>query len=360
MRDRLRTIIVFGCITLLLAACSMPLGGFLSGVESIQHPAQPTSIPATSTPTPFEPMGQVGTPWSGEIPTQGPNPSATLVMPESDPWGDFEGPTQLSAIEIPPPVTPLILADDVVNILLMGSDEAPDRYGHRTDTMIILSLDPSLKRVVMLSIPRDLYVYIPGWRVDRVNVASIFGGTHMVKQTMLYNFGVEIDYWAFINFEGFTRAIDQLDGVEVEVGGFLKDSCGGKTWNYSPGTYHMDGYSALCYVRMRKASSDFDRMRRQQEVVRAIFRRVLSLDGLSRVPQLYSEFGDLLDTDMDLGAMLPLLPLAKEMALGDVSIESFSIDPKVATSWIVPSSGAWVLLPDRDAMQALVREAFLP
>ena len=360
MKDRLRLSLMFGCSTFLLAACGMPLAGFFLGAEGFESPNPPTLVPATSTPTPFEPMEQVGTPWSGELPTQGAAPVTTPTATESNPWGDFDGPTQLSAIEIPPPVMPLALADDVVNILLMGSDEAPDRYGHRTDTMIVISLDPSLKRVVMLSIPRDLYVYIPGWRVDRVNVASIFGGTHMVKQTMLYNFGIEIDYWAFINFEGFTQAIDQLGGIDVEAGGYLKDSCGGRTWTYSPGTYHMDGYSALCYVRMRKASSDFDRMRRQQEVVRAIFRRVLSLDGLSRVSQLYSDFDDLLDTDMDLGDMLPLLPLAKELAGGGASIESYKIDQQVAKAWIVPSSGAWVLLPDRDAMQALVREAFLP
>jgi anionic cell wall polymer biosynthesis LytR-Cps2A-Psr (LCP) family protein len=120
----------------------------------------------------------------------------------------------------------------------------------------------------------------------------------------------------------------------------------------------MDGFTALCYARMRKAASDYDRLRRQQELVLAIFNRGVSLEGLSRLPELYQQFSSLVSTDAVLGDLTPLLPLASQVA-GDAShIRRYAVDSTMATGWRVPSSGASVQLPNYEAIQAMLAEAF--
>jgi anionic cell wall polymer biosynthesis LytR-Cps2A-Psr (LCP) family protein len=120
----------------------------------------------------------------------------------------------------------------------------------------------------------------------------------------------------------------------------------------------MNGFTALCYARMRKAASDYDRLRRQQELVLAIFEKGVSLDALSRLPELYQQFISMVDTDAGLSDLLPLLPLASQVA-GDVSrIRRYAVDTTMATGWRVPSSGASVQLPNYEAIQAMLAEAF--
>jgi LCP family protein required for cell wall assembly len=310
----------------------------------------------TPTRTPFAPILPTGTPRentiaeagvvvSGAVPTITPTP--TLGVP----WGDFPGPTRGSAIEIPPPVPEINFPESVINILLLGSDDAPHRYGHRTDTIMILSLDPDSAKAMLLSVPRDLFVYIPGRSMDRINAAFNFGGIEMIDQTILYNFGIDIDHWVQANFIGFEAAVDHLGGIDVQVGGHLYDECGGVYYDYYPGTYHMDGHVALCYARMRKTSNDFDRIRRQQEVLKAMFQKVLTLDGLTKLPQLYGEFNKWVDSDVGLGDLLPLIPLASALASGDAGFNGSSIDSSLVIHWTMPISGAQVLLPDREKIQ---------
>jgi LCP family protein required for cell wall assembly len=248
--------------------------------------------------------------------------------------------------------------DNVVNIILLGSDIRPKGGAFRTDVMAILTLDPGKGTATVISIPRDLYVYIPGWRVDRINTADLRGGPAWVKETVLYNFGVEIDFWMRINFNGFQSAIDQLGGIYVQVGSYMSDMCGGITYNYSPGMVHMDGFTALCYVRMRAKSSDFDRLRRQQEVMQAIFNRVLSLDGLARMPALYDEYNEHVQTDLRLDDIIPLIPLAAKLASDQSRIHRYTINPNMTSFWRVPYSGASVLLPNRGAILEMLEAAY--
>jgi anionic cell wall polymer biosynthesis LytR-Cps2A-Psr (LCP) family protein len=120
----------------------------------------------------------------------------------------------------------------------------------------------------------------------------------------------------------------------------------------------MDGRTALCYVRMRKTTSDFDRLRRQQEVIQAVFNKVLSVDGLSRVPELFSQFSALIQTSMNLGDILPLVPLAAKIGANPNGIRRYSITSNLTTSWRVPTSGASVQLPKRSAIQSMLQSAF--
>src|SRR4030042_1452418 len=114
------------------------------------------------------------------------------------------GPAGPSAIEIAPPMPLVPMGKGTVNLALLGSDIRPNDGGWRTDTILIVSLDPSAGRARVVAIPRDLYVYIPGWRVDRINVADVHGGFEILAQTILYNFGIPIDPVMGIYFSGFT------------------------------------------------------------------------------------------------------------------------------------------------------------
>jgi LCP family protein required for cell wall assembly len=331
------------------SSCGIGLGSAPPGLVVTQNPL------ATITPTPFQPLPPTDTPLPPPLATDTPTPEPTSV----DPWEDFPAPVEPSAIEIPRPAPEIAFGPEVVNILLLGSDQRPYEAGYRTDTIIVLSLDPEAQTVTMLSIPRDLYVYIPGWRVDRINVADVRGGPEMIKQTILYNFGIPIHRWARINFYGFVTAIDLLGGIDVQITGYLSDNCQHTPLYYTPGTTrHLDGTFALCYVRQRETTGDLDRMRRAQEVMRAVFDRVVSLDGLSRVPDLYSQFGNLLETDVVVGDLVPLVPLATAVSGDTAAIRQFAITGDMVTLWRVPSSGASVLLPVQDAVRALLEEAF--
>jgi LCP family protein required for cell wall assembly len=331
----------------------------LVGASANHDPLMSSSLPVnTSTPTPFLPLQPTGI---GQVTLEATVAPASTDMPVptiGDPWGDFPGPIMQSAIAISPPVPPIDFPSYVVNVLLLGSDEAPDRQGHRTDTMMILSLNPQTGRVVLISIPRDLFVYIPGLRVDRINAGDVFGGAEMVTQSILYNFGIEIDYWVRVNFVGFVASVDHLGGIDVQVGQYLYDECGGIYYEYYPGTYHMDGRTALCYVRMRKTTSDFDRIRRQQEVLKSIFEKVLSLDGLTKFPQLYDDFSKWVEGNIGLSDLIPLIPLASELASGEATFKGVSIAGDMVTQWIMPLSGADVLLPERDRIQEMLHTIF--
>ncbi|NIS78819.1 MAG: hypothetical protein GTO14_00985 [Anaerolineales bacterium] len=338
-----------------VSACNS-MGAIFPGAVGVGAPLVTADPLASETPTPFIPILPTATspPVATYTPTPAPSPTNML------PWGSFAPPSEPSAIEIPPPMPLIQQPENSINIILLGSDQRPKDGAFRTDTMMILMLDPDNGKATMLSIPRDLYVFIPGWRVDRINTADVRGGTQWVFDAVRYNFGIELDYWVRVNFGGFITAIDALGGIYVQVGKSLYDRCGDFDYSYSPGTQYMDGYTALCYVRMRKRTSDFDRLRRQQEVVQAIFNRVLSLDGLSRVPDLYNQFNYLVQTNLTLEGILPLVPLGANLASDPSLIQRLTIDPSLASSFRVPYSGAAVLLPDRTGIQAMIRAAIAP
>lgn len=334
-------------------ACTSALSGLIPGAAP--HGPLVTIDPfAPATGTPFPPLPPTGTP----LPTATATATPLATPTASDPWGYYPAPIEPSAIDIPREAPILPFDDDVVNVLLMGSDARPYVGGHRSDTMMIASIDPSLGTVTLLSIPRDLYVFIPGWRIDRINVADARGGPDLAIQTILYNFGIPIDYWAEIEFGDFQYLIDSLGGVDVTIGRYYSDECGGSYRTFYIGVQHMDGFTALCYARMRKASSDFDRLRRQQELILAIFSKAVSLDALTRIPELYSQFSGLVETDMGLDGVLPLVPLGVQVAGDSTRIRRFAIDSTMATGWRVPYSGASVLLPNYDAIQAMLATAF--
>jgi len=354
-------IVLLFCLPL---ACSLP---GLTPSLSLEQPTDGRDFllvaPPGSTPTatPFQPIGPtptyIPTNFPTPIPTDTATPEPLLVAPDEDrTWAEYSGPTVWPDITIPPPTGILGHPIGQMNIMLLGSDQRPNDGGFRTDTIILLTLNPVDGTAHLTSFPRDLYVYIPGWTVQRINTAFQHGGFELLAITMEYNFGVRPDYYVMINLWSFIDVIDSLGGVNVEVGRTLcdhRDQYG----NYCvyEGMESMDGETALWYVRSRYSSNDFDRGRRQQEVILAAFEKLLSLDGISRAPDLYDIYIENVTTDMRFDDMTELLPLASNLASsGD--IERFYIGPPQVTSW-TNYNGASVLLPNREAVLVVMRQA---
>jgi LCP family protein required for cell wall assembly len=335
-------------------ACTLSVPAVLAGPTST--PVVLPYLPATWTPTTTSPQQSTPT----RTPTGTTTPAPTQTPTPANPWEGFAGPTQPSAIDIPRPMPLIEQPESVVNIVVIGTDSRANMGIARSDTLMIASLDKASGQVTLLSIPRDLYVYIPGWRVDRINTADVYGREDLVKTTILYNFGLRTDHFIRVGFSGFIETVNMLGGIDVHVTRSLSDSCGGRQYNYTPGVYHMDGFTALCYVRMRYSTSDFDRLRREQEVIEAIFAKTFSLYGLTKVPQLFANFGNLVQTDITVADALPLTPLAGSIAADPSRIHLYRVDQTMVTSYRVPSSGAAVLLPNREAISAMLQTAFGP
>ena len=321
-------------------------------------PGTPTPVPDTATPTITVPP-----PTETPVPTIDPNILVNTLVP-------------FSTIEASGNSQVLNNGQETVNFLLIGSDTSSGT-SFRTDTMVIAILRPNEGQVSLISIPRDLWVSIPGGENQRINTAyqrgiSVGypgGGPGLLKETILYNLGIRIDHTAMVNFDGFRQIIDTLGGVDVPVACAYTDwrlidpsynPHNENNWHLyttGPGVIHMDGDLALWYARSRQKSSDFDRGRRQQEVLRALFSQTLRADTLRRIPELYNNLRSTVETDLGLGDLLQLAVYAPKMTNAD--IRSYYIRPPYVNSWIT-SGGAYVLLPNEGALQQMLTEAMSP
>ncbi len=363
---------------LLLAGC----GTTAPPQQSLPFTLVTVAPDASPTPTPFQPI-----PWTptGTLP---PTPTIDPVIPTFT----LPAPTQT-----PPPtadpnflintVAPLPTIDssgsqvlnngqETVNFLLIGSDKRTGA-SFRTDTMVIVILRPNEGQVSLISIPRDLWVYIPDWQNQRINTAYQHGistgypggGPGLLKDTIQYNLGIRIDHTAMVDFDGFRKIVNTIGGVDVPVSCPYTDwhlidpsynpeiEANWKLYTVGPGLVHMDGDLALWYARSRQKSSDFDRGRRQQEVLRSIFNQALQTGTLTRIPELYNDFKDSVETDLGLTDILQLSLYAPKMSNAD--IRSYSIRPPIVNSWIT-EGGVYVLSPNQELLTQLLTEALSP
>jgi LCP family protein required for cell wall assembly len=356
-------------IALYLSACNLPGYQSLAGGKPAE--ANPIIVMAaanaTPTPTPFQPQAPTPT----YLPTSFPTPilptaeatsvpaeaeEPAIVEGETKTWADYPGPVEWPDIAIPAPVGLLPQPANQVNILILGSDQRPDEGGFRTDAMILATLNRDLGTVNLTSFPRDLYVYIPGWTVQRLNTAHVHGGFPLTQMTFEYNFGVKPDHYVMIQMNAFKEVIDSLDGIDVQVAESLtdwRDHYG--YFTVSAGNVYMDGETALWYARSRYSTSDLVRNRRQQEVLEAIFEKLLSLNAVERAPELYQAYVNNVTTDLSLEDIQPLLPLAAQ--LGDRSrIHRYAIGAGQVYDWI-NYYGSMVLMPIREAVVTVMRQA---
>ncbi len=181
------------------------------------------------------------------------------------------------------PQVPVWQRTERVNLLLLGADKRPDETIYRTDTLIVVTLDPATKTAGMLSIPRDLWVPIPGYGESRINQAFVLGevkkypggGPALAMRTVQEFLGVPIHGYVLVDFDGLRKLIDQIGGIDVMVEKpiddtqYPTDDYGYQEVHIPAGLVHMDGDLALKYARVRHGSSDIDRGRRQQQVLMA-------------------------------------------------------------------------------------------
>jgi polyisoprenyl-teichoic acid--peptidoglycan teichoic acid transferase len=322
----------------------------------IQVPTLEPFLPtATASPTPIPPI----------------EPTATVDLNSLFPTAAAP-PLPAASGDAPEP-SALLTDTETINFLLIGSDKRPGG-SYRTDTMVVVVLWPREAQVSMISIPRDLWIYIPSVGMQRINTAyqsgELYGyaggGPGLLRDTIAYNLGIRIDHTAMVEFDGFRRIVDTLGGVDVPVAcpytdwrlidpsydPFNEDNWA--LYTVQPGVAHMDGDLALWYARSRMKSNDFDRGRRQQEVLRSIFSQALRTDTLSRIPQLYTDLSQTIVTDLGLGDLLKLALYAP--SLTNANIRSYYIRPPYVSSWMTPA-GASVLLPDQAALEQLMRQA---
>lgn len=295
----------------------------------------------------------------------GPAPSATPLLPVEGQASPTPPPLgEMSALAtLPPTATPLSpfhlnIPGHYLNIVLLGSDKRPRSGAWRTDSMIIVSVDERDRVVRLLSIPRDLWVYIPGHGYNRINTADLWGelahkggGPERVKQTIYYNLGIPIHYYVRVDFQGFINIIDTVGGVDIDVDCPLPDI------NLTAGMHHMDGQQALRYARSRKSTSAFDRERRQRKVLTALWDQALNLDLIPRLPELWRTMADSFQTDLPLEKVLDLAYLGAQ--LEPQRIRSAAIGPRQTQGWTTPQ-GASVQLPRQEAIRSLLENFYAP
>jgi LCP family protein required for cell wall assembly len=232
--------------------------------------------------------------------------------------------------------------DEPVNIMLLGVDaQTADDQPPRSDTAIVVQVDPVDKSVSMMSIPRDLIVWIPGVGDDKFNAAFPIGelnegddveagqipggGPTLVAQTIGANFNIQIHYYVTIDFDGFERVVDTVGGVIVDVDNQLTDNQYPTrdlrlTRVYFPsGLQKLDGKAALEYVRTRHADSDFGRAERQQQVLLAIREQATALDLFTNAESLLREMEDMVRTDLNFNHMLALANLGRQVNEQDIA-----------------------------------------
>ena len=243
--------------------------------------------------------------------------------------------------------------------MVLGSDYRP-QSGFRTDVILLVALDKNSGKMSFISFPRDLWVTIPGYGEQRINTVMQLGGYQLLAETLQFNFGVYPTQYAMIDMEGFLQVFDVLGGITFETDSYTADACETELnparWcEVGPGTVTLDSQWALWYVRARYNSSDFDRMRRTQEVVKAVIDKVISPTGMLKIAELTQIYDSEVESNINPDQLLPLSQLGINFN-SDNDIRRFTIGPDVVTSWTTPDGGA-VLLPNTEAIQGVLEEA---
>jgi LCP family protein required for cell wall assembly len=348
----------------------------------------------TPSPTPTETFTPSPTPTDSRTATSTPTPRPPLPgvadtvtpLPTPEVYTDTVTP-------IPTPAPIVDLPRDTVNVVLLGSDRRPDDSSWRTDTIILLSVHRDPTFVTLLSIPRDLWVYIPNYEVARLNVADAYGernrfsggGAGLIKQTIQYNLGIEVQYFIRIDFTAFRALIDALGSVrpgddkptirvlaECQLTDVFPDVAEGQsdiipedalgavvtgTLEIVPGYNYLDSKRALWYARSRLSTNDFDRSRRILNLGLALLQAARENGAFDKAPDLWNQVSASIQTDLTLNDVLWLAGVAGE--LDRSAIKMRQIDNVVAEHF-TSENGAEVLKWNPEVLALVLAEAFEP
>jgi LCP family protein required for cell wall assembly len=290
---------------------------------------------------------------------------------------DFATPTPQASLLSPAGLQPW-QGSERVTILLMGNDQRCEEEGPtRTDSLMVVSFDPLSKTASAVSLPRDSWVQIPGFDVDRINMAHYNGeayeypggGPALTQRAAEAFLGIPIDYYLAINFDAFVQMVDIIGGIDIQVPETISDpnypdDCYGYAgFHVDAGWYEgFDGQATLKYARSRATEGgDVDRAARQQAVLLAIREKVLRLNMLPqlirRAPQLWQALQDNVSTNLTDTQLIQLALLVQEIPTE--SIETAVLDFNYMYNEVTPD-GRQVLVPNRDAIRQLRRTLFPP
>ncbi len=242
------------------------------------------------------------------------------------------------------------LSDGPVNVLVLGVDTRPqnEEMGTRTDTIMLVQLDPENDEIKLLSVPRDLLVEIEPGKKDRINAAYAYGGIEQTVDVLTNYAKVPIDHYAVVDFKGFEAAVDAMGGVKVEVeeGEFLE------RWHVEEGIARLNGRRALVYARYRGTTGgDLDRMERQRRLVAALRSEALRWKTFNKLPEILEITYEHVQTDLGLDEAFSIgRTLFREGRHDRMTSAQLKGTPETLPN------GNQVLLPDEEANEAILRE----
>ena len=294
------------------------------------------------------------------------------ILNETDPFDPGFTGEEISEDEITVPSQPadLIEKDEaVLNILLVGQDRREGQGRQRSDAMILCTINRDTKTMTMTSFMRDMYVKIPGFYNQRINVAYAVGGYKALSDTLKYNFGIQTDHFVEIDFSGFEKAIDLVGGVDIELTKAEADFLNSKgnwgtgekydgSWNLKEGVNHMTGEQALAYSRTRyvsttEESGDFGRTSRQRVVLGKLIEKAKTL-SLTELYNLVNGMIPLITTDMTnqeiMSYVMDYVPVLPDMQIANQRI------PADGTYSHKKVNGMAVILPNLEKNRQIMED----
>lgn len=236
-----------------------------------------------------------------------------------------------------------------INILILGIDARPGELNSRSDTMILVSLHPSIDRAVLVWIPRDTRLYTPIKGHYKINHVNAMKGPEAACEVVEKLMGVEVDHYVLVNFQGFEKIIDILGGVEMAVDINLYSTRSNVYLH--KGQQRLNGKEALKYVRFRAMpDADIGRTQRQQRFVKALLAQVLRIETITRLPHLLPELSQNIYTNIRLPDLLFLTELAFLFDENNISTQTLP-----GYHFIDPYSGNSYWEADRDIARSLIR-----
>jgi LCP family protein required for cell wall assembly len=343
------------------AAPGLADGGYVlhKAPDGLSAPISPLSSPdATVAIHPVPPVG-----------TDSYQPPVLPVLVASAGWTDAGW---VGAEGVPAPFVrtapgPSFAWSETENFLVLGTDRVGSGGSWRTDTIMVVGIDRANGRVAVLSIPRDLYVEIPGYGWSRINTADYIGekilpieggGPALVSQILNNTFGISTDHWVRMEMNGFKSVVDSIGGVTIHLDCPFYEPIFNLTtnsWDYftlPAGDVWMDGETAYFFVRLRLRESDIGRSKRQRQFLWALRDQASNANLLLRAPELWSAFQETFSTDLSLLQLVDYAQLALSVDAGNVRAAGISLaDLQSYTT----SQGASVLrIADQARVQRVV------
>lgn len=282
---------------------------------------------------------------------------------------------------VPPPLPLIDPGEDVTIVLIFGTATSNLGSPGMADMVMLAALNRASGTVSLLAVPRDLWVYAPGAGMMKLTTTYFHGSTHreiegggvgLLRDTIRYNLGLEVDHYAHVNFDSFIRLIDLLGGITLSVDCIIRDwklispeldihrAENYELFTLPIGTHTLDSHTALWYVRSRRTSSDLDRGRRQQDVLRAMWRKARADQRLTDLPALWEAARPHIQTDLTLDDLIGWLPFALQIDADRIEAHRFRMGTHIRNALSPAPAHSAILATDPEAVEALVRDFVAP